>query len=142
MRLRRYISLQKSKPFIVLLLVLCACNHGYTQTSNLRKHLNEKIWNTLFPNRIGVDASKKNKTTKDFYSFKDFLSAADSFPMFLSDPDPVIQKRELCAFLANIAYETGGGWNEALGGCNTKKKWRVQKDVRNTLIQAKKCIHP
>lgn len=87
--------------------------------SNLGKYLNEKKWDELFPNRFDMssyrDPSHKKKR-KDFYSFKALLAAADSFPQFLSGEDTVIQKRELCAFLANIAYETGGGWDEAPGG--------------------------
>ncbi|NCI51005.1 chitinase [Sediminibacterium roseum] len=88
----------------------------HAQRSNVRKYLSEKKWNELFPNRIGIDPAHASKTAIDFYSYKSFLAAADSFPQFLSNPDPVIQKRELCAFLANIAKETGGGWDDAPGG--------------------------
>lgn len=88
--------------------------------SNLGKYLTEKKWNELFPNRYNVssyaDLLKKKKKKKDFYSYKAFMTAVDSFPQFLSGEDTVIQKRELCAFLANIAYETSAGWDEAPGG--------------------------
>jgi hypothetical protein len=90
------------------------------QQSNLRKYLNEKKWNELFPHRFGIfegrGTTQKRMTGKDLYSYKAFLAAADSFPQFLSGTDAVTQKRELCGFLANIAYETGGGWDEAPGG--------------------------
>lgn len=99
----------------IALLLLAVSVQVSAQRSNARKYLDEKKWNVLFPHRIGWDTGKKGQQT-DFYSFKAFLAAADSFPQFLSHPDPVIQKRELCAFLANIAKETGGGWDEAPGG--------------------------
>lgn len=92
---------------------------GIAQPINLHKYLNEKKWNELFPNRFDMTANgnqSKKKKKIDFYSFKAFLKAAESFPQFLSGDDSVIQKRELCAFLANIAYETGGGWDDAPGG--------------------------
>ena len=89
------------------------------QSSNLGKILTERKWNELFPNRYDLstygDPSKKKKKT-DFYSFKAFLKAAESFPQFLSGNDTVLMKRELCAFLANVAKETSGGWDDAPGG--------------------------
>jgi hypothetical protein len=87
--------------------------------TNLTKYLTEKKWNELFPNRFDISSYNDplhKKKKKDFFSFKAFLAAADSFPQFLSDADTLIQKRELCAFLANMAYETGGGWDDAPGG--------------------------
>ncbi len=105
--------------FSIICLFLLAGMFANAQTSNLSNFLTEKKWNELFPNRFDIstygDQSKKKKKT-DFYSFSAFLKAAESFPQFLSGDDPVIQKRELCAFLANIAYETGGGWDDAPGG--------------------------
>jgi hypothetical protein len=38
------------------------------------------------------------------------------FPLFLGDGNDSIQRRELAAFLANMAHETSGGWEEAPGG--------------------------
>lgn len=109
-------------PFILRVTALCVffilCDTTYAQ-SNLRKYLDEKKWNHLFPNRIGHDPSKKIKPKTDFYSFRNLLAAADSFPQFLSSPDTNVQKRELCAFLANMAHETSGGWDEAPGGYYT-----------------------
>lgn len=113
--IKKYQSLFIGLLFLNLISLNTIAQHG-----NLRKYLNEKKWNELFPNRFdispGTDPSQKNKPRKDFYSLKAFLAAADSFPQFLSATDTVIQKRELCAFLANIAYETGGGWDAAPGG--------------------------
>jgi len=85
--------------------------HGKTA---LTSFLTEAKWNELFPNRYG-HTSKNLKDTPDFYSFKSFVTAARCFPEFLSG-SPDIQKRELAAFLANIAQETSGGWANAPGG--------------------------
>ena len=88
--------------------------NGHAKTS-LISLLNEAKWNELFPNRHGFKLQKGKKTTDDFYSFKAFVAAANVFPDFLKG-DIITQKRELAAFLANIAQETSGGWAEAPGG--------------------------
>jgi len=79
--------------------------------TNLSKYLDTKKWQALFPNRYNLSNSKQ-----DFYSFKSFITAAKKFPEFLNTGDASTQKRELAAFLANIAQETSGGWTEAPGG--------------------------
>jgi len=84
--------------------------------TNLEKLLTEKEWNELFPNRFGQGENEMKGKIKDFYSFKAFVAAARAFPLFLSEGDEATQKRELAAFLANIAQETTGGWKEAPGG--------------------------
>jgi len=81
----------------------------------LTKLLSQAKWNELFPHRNGLSTNNQEKGAIDFYSFKAFVSAARYFPEFLSG-NPVTQKRELAAFLANIAQETSGGWAEAPGG--------------------------
>jgi hypothetical protein len=85
-------------------------------TTNLKKYLNQKEWNELFPHRYGIGLKDSVNDNPDFYSFKTFLYAAKIFPAFLSEGDETIQKRELAAFLANIAQETSGGWQTAPGG--------------------------
>jgi hypothetical protein len=77
----------------------------------LSRYLNEKTWDALFPHRCRLDSGGR-----DFYSFRAFKAAAEKFPEFLSEKDAVLQKRELAAFLANIAQETSGGWAQAPGG--------------------------
>ncbi|MGN6540935.1 MAG: chitinase, partial [Ginsengibacter sp.] len=84
--------------------------------TNLKKYLNEKEWNKLFPHRYGIGLKDSINHNPDFYSFKTFVNAAKIFPAFLSEGDETIQKRELAAFLANIAQETSGGWEGATGG--------------------------
>lgn len=81
----------------------------------LTQLLTEKEWEELFPNRFGRGAKPLKPDNTDFYSFKAFVTAARLFPGFLSG-DEVTQKRELAAFLANIAQETSGGWATAPGG--------------------------
>ena len=83
--------------------------------SQITVYLTEAKWNELFPNRYGKGELNQVKNGKDFYSFKSFLKAAQYFPGFISGNE-VSQKRELAAFLANIAQETSGGWDEAPGG--------------------------
>ena len=85
------------------------------QTSLVVKYLDEAKWNELFPNRYGKGELNRVKGGKDFYSFNSFVKAARYFPEFLSGNE-TSQKRELAAFLANIAQETSGGWDEAPGG--------------------------
>ncbi|HET7733978.1 MAG TPA: chitinase, partial [Paludibacter sp.] len=83
--------------------------------TSLTRYLNEKKWNELFPNRHGRNVRNSKKAASDFYSFSAFVTAAGLFPEFLSG-NAITQKRELAAFLANIAQETSGGWAEAPGG--------------------------
>lgn len=84
--------------------------------TNVTKYLNEKKWNELFPDRYGIGLKDSINHNPDFYSFKTFILAAKIFPSFLSEGDGIVQKRELAAFLANIAQETSGGWQTAPGG--------------------------
>lgn len=67
-------------------------------------YLDEASWNKLFPHK------------NPLYTFKAFQSAAARFPGFLSEGDDTTRRRELAAFLANIAQETSGGWDAAPGG--------------------------
>ena len=85
-------------------------------SSNLPKYLDEEKWNELFPRRYGIGLKDSVNHIADFYSFKTFLSVAKVFPDFLSEGNQTDQKRELAAFLANIAQETSGGWDAAPGG--------------------------
>src|SRR2546423_12867200 len=88
-------------------------NHNST---NLTKYLNARAWDTLFPHRYGKGMKDTLNHNPDFYSFTAFVKAARLFPAFLNEGDEATQKRELAAFLANIAQETSGGWPSAPGG--------------------------
>jgi basic endochitinase B len=91
-------------------------NINKSTKTNISIYLNEKKWNELFPKRYGIGLKDSLNNNPDFYSFKTFVLAAKLFPSFLSDGDDSTQKRELAAFLANIAQETSGGWENAPGG--------------------------
>ncbi len=88
--------------------------------TNLTKFLDTKKWDLLFPNRFHIskypDSNFVRVTKKDFYSFNAFVTAAKMFPLFLGEGTDSSQKRELAAFLANMAHETSGGWDDAPGG--------------------------
>lgn len=120
------------KGLLFILLSLSLTSHGQVNSSvvvskplksflhnhnrsKLSKYLNESKWNALFPNRHGLHKGAVNHK-QDFYSFNSFLQAAKLFPAFLSEGDDSTQRRELAAFLANIAQETSGGWADAPGG--------------------------
>ena len=112
--------------------------------TKLTKLLSEAKWNKLFPNRYGCNSIDPLKVTGDFYSFKAFVEAAKHFPDFLNG-DTETQKRELAAFLANIAQETSGGWAEAPGGYF---KWGLryveenQKGIINPYADSSKKNYP
>lgn len=91
-------------------------NINNNNTTNLTKYLSAKTWNELFPNRHGIHLNTALNSDSDFYSFKTFVQAAKLFPAFIAEGNDTIQKRELAAFLANIAQETSGGWEQAPGG--------------------------
>lgn len=88
--------------------------------TNLTRLLDAKKWDALFPNRFHIskytDKNFDQLAKSDFYSFDAFVAAAKMFPIFLSTGNDSIQKRELAAFLANMAHETSGGWSQAPGG--------------------------
>lgn len=86
------------------------------RTTNVAKYLDEQQWNELFPNRCGLVQKDSVNSHTDFYSFSSFKKASEAFPGFLSGSDETEEKRELAAFLANIAQETSGGWQNAPGG--------------------------
>ena len=49
-------------------------------------------------------------------TYAGFLEAAKKFPKFLNEGSLDTRKRELAAFLANVAKETTGGWATSPGG--------------------------
>ncbi|ATB43570.1 endo-1,4-beta-xylanase [Cystobacter fuscus] len=58
--------------------------------------LSEATFNSMFPGRNG------------FYTYSALVAAANTFPGFATTGDTDTRKREVAAFLANIAHETGG----------------------------------
>jgi hypothetical protein len=53
------------------------------------------------------------------YSYEAFVKAAGSYPLFAGEGDPVVRRRELSAFFAEIAHETGNGGPGSEGGSYT-----------------------
>src|ERR1700761_3665738 len=117
---------RKKIAYLIVFLGLFTNSYGQTialkdslqnnHSTNFTKYLNKKIWNQMFPHRYGIGIKDTVTNNPDFYSFETFVSVAKLFPAFLSEGSVTMQKRELCAFLANISQETSGGWNEAPGG--------------------------
>jgi predicted chitinase len=58
--------------------------------------LSESTFNTMFPHRNHV------------YSYQGLVQAASSYAAFATTGDTAARKREIAAFLANVAHETGG----------------------------------
>jgi hypothetical protein len=144
------------KQLLIFLIFLLSVN-GFSQTNEdvaishhkpvkttLTNLLNEKKWSELFPNRFRQKGTKANISFSDFYSFKAFVEAARYFPDFLTG-NTIAQKRELAAFLANIAQETSGGWANAPGGYF---KWGLyfveekQDSIKNIYADISKKNYP
>ncbi|OIW19819.1 hypothetical protein TanjilG_24522 [Lupinus angustifolius] len=53
---------------------------------------------------------------KNFYTYESLIQASKCFPRFGSVGSLSIRKREIAAFLAQISYETIGGWATAPDG--------------------------
>ena len=51
---------------------------------------------------------RKDCTSKGFYSYDAFISAAKSYPAFATTGDTATRKREVAAFLAQTSHETTG----------------------------------
>jgi predicted chitinase len=88
--------------------------------SPITKYISKTDWDSLFPNRYAISsirtAYSKDILKKEFYSYDAFIKASKKFPGFLKNGTELQKKRELAAFLANMAHETSGGWDEAPGG--------------------------
>lgn len=66
--------------------------------------VSSSLWTQLFPNRNSL------------YGYDALVTATKAYPAFASEGTLEQQKREVAAFLANIAHETTGGWATAPGG--------------------------
>jgi basic endochitinase B len=111
--------------FLFLWLCLSACTVGdeivqkpqrylkdVTGNTHVEDYVTESTWNDLFPNRYGMGVHRLPDNhitpTGDFYSFHSFLLAAAKFPKFVGEGSKGVRKRELAAFLANMAIGTNG----------------------------------
>jgi len=106
--------------------------------NDLGRYLNEASWDSLFPHRYGYRSKDSINKQRDFYDLHTLIVAAGKFPGFLTEGDEKTRKRELAAFLASIAYETGGGWSGAPDGyC----RWGLYfKDERSVNIEERQYI--
>jgi hypothetical protein len=55
-----------------------------------------------------------------YYTYENFVTAAKTYPIFASHPDPTIAKREIAAFLANLFQETRFSFNIEIACSNGK----------------------
>jgi len=104
--------------FIGILIILS--NNLLAVQHPIEHYISKATWHKLFPNRYALSADRraypKNVSKKEFYSYEAFIAAAKRFPEFLKKGTEETKKRELAAFLATMAHETGGGWDDAPGG--------------------------
>lgn len=75
-----------------------------TTNASLATLVPQATYEQMFPQRNAL------------YSYSAFLAAAAYYPAFASTGTDDQRKREVAAFLANIAHETTGGWDTAPGG--------------------------
>jgi chitinase len=76
---------------------------GY-DANDLSPLLSKALYEKLFPHHHPL------------YTYEAFIKAAASFPLFATDGDPSVHKRELAAFFAHIAHETTDGGPGSKGG--------------------------
>jgi chitinase len=72
--------------------------------------LTREIFDEMFPHRIDPACSGKD------FTFEALVAAAEAWPAFAGEGALTVRKRELAAFLANVAHETTGGWSTAPDG--------------------------
>jgi chitinase len=80
--------------------------------SGLSGLLTEAQFNELFPHRGDTGAGCQG----GYYTWAALVEASRSFATFAAEGSADQRRRELAAFLANIAHETTGGWATAPGG--------------------------
>eukprot|EP01018_Ginkgo_biloba_P020411 Gb_07463 [translate_table: standard] len=85
---------------------------------------------TSFFSQISAGISNSCKG-KRFYTYNSFITAAKSFPSFGNTGSNVYRKRELAAFFANVAHETGSlCYIDEINGppyCSPSKQWPCVK---------------
>jgi predicted chitinase len=67
-----------------------------TSATGIAAFLSQATFNSMFPNH------------NSFYTYATLVSAANTFPNFATNGTTEQRKREVAAFLANVAHETGG----------------------------------
>jgi basic endochitinase B len=79
-------------------------NFYRTEKANLSSLLSKAQYESFFPHHHPL------------YSYEALIKAAASFPLFAGEGDTVARRRELAAFFAEVAHETGNGGADATGG--------------------------
>jgi len=81
--------------------------------------ITETQFNAMFPNRNAYATNAEfttNPANRALFSYANLINAATAFPLFCSEGDINVKKRELAAFLANTSHETTGGWGGYVPG--------------------------
>ncbi len=78
----------------------------------LAAYVSAAQFEAMFPHRSDTASGCEGA----YYTYAAFLEAARAYPMFAAVGTDAVRRRELAAFLANIAHETTGGWATAPGG--------------------------
>jgi hypothetical protein len=78
-----------------------------TEKDNLSSLLSKAQYESFFPHHHPL------------YSYEALIKAAASFPSFAGEGDTVARRRELAAFFAEVAHETGNGGAEPTGGAGS-----------------------
>lgn len=95
------------KIFLLISVLITIASSAFCESQNdssVTGLISKKMFEKIFPHHHAI------------YTYKNFITAAKSFPLFLQEGDMATRKKELVAFLANIAHETSGGWAQAPGG--------------------------
>jgi hypothetical protein len=81
--------------------------HGH----GISSWFSQQEFDEFFPHINSADCTGKN-----FFTYTALVEAARAFPTFANSGDPLKDKLELAAFLAQTSHETTGGWATAPGG--------------------------
>ncbi|HEY2494128.1 MAG TPA: chitinase [Paenibacillus sp.] len=98
--------------------------NAVTEVANIKYKVRIREGNDTIQEVYRLDKEAKVETlvarSADFYSDKNRKQAAIiqivDYGTFLKEGTKINRKRELAALLANLAHETGGGWDAAPGG--------------------------
>ena len=112
-RMRIMMATEKSKSMIktfwsssaclVLLVLSALVDVGVCQTGG---GVSSIVSSDVFNSIVGGAAS--GCAGKGFYTYDSFINAANAFNAFGTSGPSDVNKREIAAFFANAAYETGG----------------------------------
>ena len=78
----------------------CTSSSSSSTGSGVSAIITSSIFNQFLPQRSSAPAS-------GFYTYAAFLAAASAYSGFGTSGSSTVQKRELAAFFANMAHETG-----------------------------------